>query len=107
MVIIFQSEKPRRFLLENGIVFTFRVHRRLMMGKDWITDKRGGRKIANVIVETEGAFSPADLGTYVTYSGFDSLEEWHEEIKRILNWNKLPLEGWLYKVSLTRSEKAE
>jgi len=100
MVMIFQSEKPRRFLLENGIVFTFRVHRRLMTGKDWITDKRGGHKIANVIVEAEGAFSPADLGTYVAYSGFDSLEEWHEEVKRVLNWHRLPPVGWLYKVSL-------
>jgi len=100
MVMIFQSEKARRFLLQNGVVFTFRVHRRLMTGEDWITDKRGGRKIGDVQVEEEGVFDPSDLSIYVAYSGFNSLEEWHEEIKQILNGHRLPSEGWLYKVSL-------
>ena len=103
MVIIFQSEKPRRFLLKNGVVFTFRLHRREPVGRDWMTDKRGGRKIADVEVEEVGYFNSLDLDPYVAYSGFSSVEEWNEEIKRILKWDKLPpkrWQGWLYEVSL-------
>ena len=103
MVIIFQSEKPRRFLLENGIVFTFRLHRRKSVGRDWMTDRRGGRKIADVYVEEVGLFNSLKLDPYVPYSGFASVEEWNEEIKRILKWDKLPpngWRGWLYEVSL-------
>ena len=54
MVVIFQSEKARRFLLENGVVFTFRSKRRKKLGEDWITDRRGGHKIADALVEEEG-----------------------------------------------------
>jgi len=99
MVMIFQSEEARRFLLENGVVFTFRAKRRKNLGNDWITDRRGGHKVVDVFVEEEGRFKPSDLGLYVEYSGFSSLQEWIEEIKK-LNKGKLPAEGWLYKVSL-------
>lgn len=97
--MIFQSEKARRFLLENGVVFTFRAKRRKKLGEDWIADRRGGHKIADVLVEEEGMFRPQELGLYVEYSGFSTLEEWIEEMKR-LNGGMLPSEGWLYKVTL-------
>ena len=100
--MIFQSEKARRFLLENGVVFTFRAKRRKKLGRDWISDRRGGRKIANVLVEEEGKFKPQELGLYVEYSGFSTLEEWIEEIRR-LNRGKLPAEGWLYKIALLKA----
>jgi hypothetical protein len=98
MVMIFQSEEAGRFLLEKGVVFTFRVKRRKKLGKDWITYKRGRRRIANVLVE-EGKFKSSELSLYVEYSGFSSLQEWIGEIKR-LNGGRLPAEGWLYKVTL-------
>jgi len=97
--VIFQSEKARRFLLENGVVFTFRSKRRKKLGEDWITDRRGGHKIADVLVEEERKFKPQELGLYVEYSGFSTLEEWIGEIER-LNGGRLPAEGWLYKVTL-------
>ena len=84
--------------MENGVVFTFRAKRRKRLGREWITDRRGGRKIVDVIVE-EGRFKPSELSLYVEYSGFKSLEEWLEEIGR-LNGGDLPAEGWLYKVTL-------
>jgi len=99
MVMIFQSEKARRFLLEKGFVFTFRAHRRKKVGRDWITARRGGRKIADVEVKEEGIFNPSELKPYVRHSGFKSISEWIEEIRR-LNGGKLPAIGWLYKVSL-------
>lgn len=99
MVIIFQSEKARSFLLENGFVYTFRVHRRKRTGRDWMTDKRGGRKIADVFIEEIGCFRPTGLLPYVEYSGFDSYREWQEEIVA-LNRNVYPNRGWLYKITL-------
>ena len=102
MVMIFKSEKARRFLLENGVVFSFRSKRRKKLGRDWITDRRGGHKIADALVEEEGKFKLQDLGLYVEYSGFSTLEEWIAEIRR-LNRGKLPAEGWLYKIALLKA----
>jgi len=99
MVMIFQSEKARSFLLENGFVYTFRVHRRKHTGKDWMTGKRGGRKIADVFIQEVGCFRPTWLMPYTEYSGFDSYEEWQTEIVK-LNKGVYPCKGWLYKVSL-------
>ena len=99
MVIIFQSKKARAHLLQKCVVFTFRAHRRKKLGKDWMTDRRGGFKITDVSIEEEGCFNPLDLGPYVDFSGFTTLEEWLKEIRR-LNKGKLPRKGWLYRVSL-------
>lgn len=86
--MIFSSEKARKHLLEKDFVLTFRtLHptgRRL--GKDWATDKRCGKKIADILVFSEyRSFrpSPSSLALYVAYSGFDSVDEWIEEIKRL------------------------
>lgn len=88
MVMIFQSEKPRQHLLEKGFVLTFRkLHMSgRKLGKDWITDKRCGKKIADVLVFSEYAtVKPTRemLAPYVNYSGFDSVDEWIEEIERL------------------------
>jgi hypothetical protein len=99
MVVIFQGGKALNHLLRHGVVFTFKVHRR-KTGRDWITDRRGGRKIADVIVEEEGEFAPSNLGLYVEYSGFSTLGEWIEEICRLNK--RLPEKGWLYRVTLVR-----
>jgi len=56
--MIFQSEKARRFLLDNGVVFTFRAKRRKKLREDRIADRRDGHKIADVLVEEEGKFKP-------------------------------------------------
>lgn len=88
MVMIFQSEKARKQLMEKGFVFTFRyiiISDDRKLGKDWITDKRCGKKIADVIVSlaSRPIFPiPMSLIPYVFASGFDSVEEWVEEIKK-------------------------
>lgn len=97
--MIFQSEKARDFLLANGIVYTFRVHRRKHTGKDWMTDKRGGRKIADIFIEEIGELRPTRLVQYVKHSGFHSYAEWITEIVK-LNKGVRPNRGWLYKVTL-------
>jgi len=100
MVMIFQSRKALNHLLQHGVVFTFRAQRRREVGRDWVTDRRGGRKIADVTVEEEGAFAPHGLELYAEFSGFNTLQEWVEEIGRLNG--RLPEKGWLYRVTLAR-----
>lgn len=102
-VMIFQSQKALAFLLKRGIVVTFRKDRRKNTGKSWINDGRGRPKIADATV-TEMNWQPTnplDLAGNVSYSGFSSLREWLDEIRR-LNNGTLPKEGWLYFVELEK-----
>ena len=77
-------------LLDSGIVYTFRKmypgdERKL--GKEWVTYKRGGKKIADVLISiaTRCTIYPGKLrlSPYVPYSGFESVEEWIAEIERV------------------------
>lgn len=100
MVIIFSNSKAREQLLTKGMVYTFRRgKRRKKIGSDWATTRRGGPKIADVIVTPIMHVKPnrldGALRTLVGSSGFDSVKEWLEEIYRINE--KLP-EGWIYRV---------
>jgi len=103
-VMIFKSSKALRHLLEHGFVFSFRTKQRKYLGKCWITDKRGGRKIINAIVEDVEFIYPfckEALELYYEYSGFDSAEEWADEIIK-LNRGVIPTAGWIYKVEVER-----
>ena len=98
MVMIFQSKKALEFLLKNGFVYTLRLKRK-RTGRDWITDRRGGKKIADVNIEFVSvirANNINDLEKYVPYSGFKSLDEWLIEAFKLNG--SLPL--YLYKVKL-------
>lgn len=113
MVIIFQSDKARNHLLAETLVYTFRTKERKRTGNDWMTDRRGGTKIANVDIEPLEYFfhrrstSQSShrlrefLSPYVSQSGFSSVDGW---IREILRLNRAyPIEGWLYRVSLRGS----
>jgi hypothetical protein len=98
MVMIFADENARRQLLEKGVVYTLRV-RKHKEGRDWITDKRGGRKICDVKVEfVEGIRLSEQLIKYVGESGFEHIWDWCEAIRR-LNPKMKKIEGYLYKVT--------
>ena len=98
MVMIFQSKKPRKQLLEKGHVVSFRVNRRKHVGNDWATDKRGGKKICNTFIEEIDYIEKLDkLSPFREESGFDNLEEWTNEIRK-LNKHHM-VSGWLYKVT--------
>jgi len=97
MVIIFRSERALSYLLSHGEIYTFRVRRR-KAGRDWITDKRGGHKIADVLIEEVGIFTLEELSRFADHSGFASVKEWTEEIQKLNNY--LPERGWLYKVKV-------
>ena len=98
MVIIFKSRKALKQLLENGFVYTFRAKQR-KTGRDWVTDRYGGRKIADVYVQLVASGGVESLEGFEEGSGFGSLSEWLEEIKR-LNKGRLPKRGFLYLVEL-------
>jgi len=99
MVMIFKSEKARKFLLEHGIVVSFRKNRRKTnLGKDWLTDKRGGKKIGDILVIELGEFEVEKLEPFVSISGFKNLQEWKDEIQKLNN--KSVSKGWLYLVNL-------
>ena len=102
MVIIFKSEKARNYLLTHGAVYTMRARRRKMVGNDWMTDKRLGKKLKDVYVQEIGQvhFGPIPP-KIVEQSGFSSLGEWEEEYCKL---HSVPIEtspqGWLYRVRL-------
>lgn len=101
MVMIFQVQEAREQLLKKGLVFTFRKHLR-KTGKDWATDKRCGKKIADINVRyVERIDFPSELDPYAGESGFQSLEDWLKAIRK-----KYPeeLSGFLYHVTLLGGE---
>jgi len=99
MVMIFSSEKAREQLRTMGEVITFRLKKRKVVGFDWATDKRGGKKLFNIFVEEEReSIAPIDLEDYVEYSGFKSLKEWIGEITRLHKCGT-STKGVLYRVA--------
>ena len=89
MVMIFNSEKALKYLLEKGYVFTYRTYTgyNRKLGRNWIVKKRGGKKIADVIVSlaTDSMIQPFPtyLQDFVSRSGFNSTAEWIDEIKKL------------------------
>jgi len=114
-MMLFKSEKALSFLLENGEVYTLRPRRR-KEGKDWI--KVGRVKLADIEVRLIGEVflgwygyfwvRPVEnrntimpLGQFVQKSGFRTVGEWLEEVKR-LNGGKIPDKLFLYYVKLLK-----
>ena len=97
MVLLFMVKEAREQLLKEGRVFTFRKkpHK---TGRDWATDRRGGKKIADINIRLEKEVKTcADLKPYVEYSGFQLWSDW---IRVIISRSKSKLvEGFLYEVT--------
>lgn len=119
MVMIFAHEKVRKYLLEHGIVYTYRKHHkktadgvRLQIGDDWATDRRTGNKIADIHItpmeRVDGLNMSRILAKYIYESGFAfgfgfvrfdaSVRRWAKAITS-LNPNA-PVRGWIYKVEV-------
>jgi len=104
MVMIFSSPKALKHLLDKGEVYTFRTHKRKSKKKrDWVTDRRLGKKICDVEIEFVTKINGAiALTPYTEQSGFDSTTDWFCEIKR-LNRKDVAIQaniitGYLYHV---------
>jgi len=118
-VIYFKSKKALDYLLKNGEVYTIRLRKR-SEGLAYVKTHRKGRKIMDVVVRYVGevmllqklgwsvvgeVYIIGKLEDFVNKSGFSSVDEWLEEVKR-LNKGKLPDEIFLYHV-IEESRKDE
>ena len=113
MVISFSVKEAREQLLNEGVVHTYRWTRRAFFRKvlgdkeyTWANSKRGGKRIADVWIEELGQIPLSDLGPYASKSGFIDLERWQNKIIVMSSPANLD-EGWLYKVTLKRSNGSE
>ena len=113
-VIYFKSKKALDCLLKNGEVYTIRPKKR-SEGLAYVKTSKKGRKLAEVEVKyvgevvltapddewyvADGAYAKGKLEEFVDKSGFDSVEEWLEEVRK-LNGGKLPDRMFLYCVKL-------
>ena len=103
--MIFSSKKALEQLRTMGEVVTFRLKERKILGDDWVTNRRGGKKLYDVFVDVEEeGIIPADLGDYIENSGFKSLKEWINEIKRLHKCNE-QTKGFLYYVCLQHKKE--
>lgn len=102
MVMIFANEKVREYLLEHGLVYTFRTYHRKtadgvrpQTGKDWAAAKRTGKKIADIDIEVMEPIDCLNMGhiltKYARESGFygghgrvdDAVDEWARAINKL------------------------
>ncbi|MBA7602424.1 hypothetical protein ES703_09513 [subsurface metagenome] len=125
MVMIFAHEKVREYLLEHGMVYTFRTHHkktadgiRPQVGRDWATDRRTGKKIADIFITPIEPISSLNIGKvltkYAKESGFYrdpflfenafsvAIFDWARAINA-LNPNG-PTAGWIYRVEVIGDE---
>ena len=122
MVMSFAHPKVRKFLLENGFVYTFRFinwdtmdGKRKQIGKDWANSGRGTKKIADIMVTPIVFMDALNMGKvlteYVRYSGFyigygrvdEAVREWARAINSLRP--KEPTQGWIYKVEIKKEMK--
>lgn len=121
MVMIFANEKVREYLLEHGLVFTYRKNHRKtpdgirpQIGKDWATDKRTGKKIADINITPMESIDSQNvrwvLFKYVRESGFytglgrssEAVSKWIMAIKSLNPF--APRDGWIYKVEIIEAD---
>jgi len=122
MVTIFAYKQVLDYLLEHGFVVTFRDHPLkdnngndiFRKGFGWITNRRGGKKIADVEIIWQNDYHNVGLskeentldwkkvlGEYIEESSFKTVDEWIEVIKK-LNKGKIPARGYLYRVEILK-----
>jgi len=118
MVIIFQNRQVLEYLLEHGKVYTYRkgFERRKRIGRDWATDRRCGKKIADVGIRVVSSISRENIlgalsqgdddGSFYEQSGLSTVENWIQAIKD-LNRGEIPEYGWLYRVTLVLPNEEE
>ncbi len=100
--ITFSSEKAKNQLLTHGIVYTIRKKRKKNGYYAVVTDIHQKRVIGVVYLEfVEVITKPQQMEKYVKESGFDSVTEWLEELRKF----KCRLPAFLYKATLIKRER--
>ena len=97
-VIYFKSKRALEHLLKHGEVYTIRPKERTE-GFAVVKTSRKSQRLAVVDVKYVGKVSAGTLDNFVDKSGFRSVREWLEEVRR-LNGGKLPERMFLYCVKL-------
>lgn len=99
----FQSEKAFKQLRDEGIVFSFRKKKGSYLGQVWINQGRGTEKEFNAMVRSKYKIIIEDeknleskLRNKKDKSGFESVEEWVDEIKK--QNDGLPEKGYIFEV---------
>ncbi len=121
-IVMLLEKKPMERLLRKGVVFTFRMNRKSEI-ENWfgsgciingVNPVRLNSNKIDVVIEEVGEVNPKnELFWYLKDSGFDTLEEWLNEIKEQYNELSgldekgilLPQKGWLYKIIYFKDEE--
>jgi len=108
MVIWFNVEKARKYLEEHELVYTFRTKRKQFGYTSAVyTNKVLGRTTifdVNVLKVDESHTSDSNnnhrsiLSKYVEHSGFENIDEWLEEIRKVNFKERIPVYGMIIKV---------
>ena len=118
MVMIFANKLVREYLLDKKLVYTYRKNHRKtedgirpQIGRDWATDRRTGKKIANIHITpmepTDSQNMREVLAKYFRDSGFygghgitDTIDRW---TRAIISLNPFASRaGWIYKVEVIK-----
>ena len=111
LIIRFNSVKARDHLLENGHVKTLRTwySPRQMVALAISDGKPIGRVLISLIdvvpLDNEGQAKEV-LAKYVNESGFNSVDEWIEEFRR-LNRGRKVRNAYLYRVELIKAMRSD
>lgn len=96
--VCFKNEKARNFLLEHNFALRFRRTRRAKPKvREWATDEKR-QKIADILVLEMGKLPIENIRPFVQWSGFDSWNEWYDNIAHRNKTVTPPNAGWLYLV---------
>ena len=114
MVISFSVKEARDQLLNKGFVYTFRWTRRAFFERNkgsieytWANEKRGKKKIADVIISEIGNYScDNELSPFTSESGFKNTWDWQVKILEQANPHG-NIDGWLYGVTVYTQTRKE
>jgi len=88
----FDNDKAFDFLMKNGIVATMRMNRKVKIGGRYadmyvkgaiVVITRNGRRVGKGIIVDVVPNTEENRQRYVCISGFQSVEEWMQEAKRL------------------------
>jgi len=101
--IIFQHPVPREYLLDEGVVYTFRTSERTTGVTRWRRERTGKGQDRVRVQFVTGGIKPGrgGLSLFAEDSGFGTDEAWREAIREVHgDGETLPDRGYLYRVEV-------
>ena len=82
-IIFLNSEKVRKHLFEKGYVYVLRMWRKIGKAKAYVGNPKNKDFLCYVYVEfVKKVENPRELEPYVNESGFNSIDEWIQNVKK-------------------------